>query len=41
MTNILNFFQFNFEEWKLFPGPFMILRKLRYKEVCLFVEVDV
>ena len=41
MTNISNMFWLNAGDWKLVPGPFMILLKWQYSEIWSFLIVDI
>ena len=34
-------FWLNARDWKLVPGPFMILLKWQYHEICKFLVVDI
>ena len=41
IANIFNMSQLNDGDWKLVPGPFMILMKLQYNETCHFLALDI
>ena len=41
LTKFLTCFWLNAGNWKLVPGPFMILMKWQYNKICQFLVVDV
>ena len=41
MTNIFNMFWLNVGDWKLVPGPFMILLKWQYSKIWPFLLVEI
>ena len=38
---LITCFWFSVGDWKLVPGPFMILVKLQYNEICPVLLVDI
>ena len=41
IINISNMYWLNAGDWKLVPGPFIILMKEQYNEICQILVVDI